>query len=125
MDFKEFHNLKGITEKDHEPGDAGILIHKGPPLFKDIDLGKTRAEITQALTNLLPGLEASIINEYTNRAIELQLNKSQLRDFAERAKSGALKLESIDTSAVSSNKETNPTNKKDIKGLANDGREIE
>ena len=99
MDFKEFHNLKGIKEKDLEPGDAGILVHEGEHIINDINLGKTRAEIHQTLTTLLPGFEPEIINEYTDKAMALKLDKSQLKDFAEQAKSG-LKLESMDTSAI-------------------------
>ncbi len=98
MDYKEFHNLKGIAEKDREPGDAGILIHEGQHIVEDINLGKTRAEIYEALTTLLPGLDESIINEFTDEAVKQKLEKGQLNSFAK------LKLETLDASATTKSK---------------------
>lgn len=98
MSFEEFHNLKGINEKDHEPDDAGILVHEGEPIVNDINLGKTRAEIKESLTNLLPGLDEETINQFTDEAMDKKLDKSELNSFA------SLKLESLDTSAIPENK---------------------
>ena len=98
MDFKEFHNLKGIAEKDREPGDAGILVREGQHILEDINLGKTRVEIHDALVSLLPGLDESIINEFTNEALSQKIEKAQLNSFAK------LKLETLDASATAETK---------------------
>ena len=111
MDYNEFHNLKGIAEKDREPGDAGILIHEGQYIVEDINLGKTRVEIHEALSTLLPGLDESIINEFTDEAVKQKLEKGQLNNFAK------LKLESLDASAV--------TKAKDIEEKTNNNDFIE
>lgn len=107
MSFEDFHELASIKEKDLEPGDAGILVHEGQHITNDINLGKTRAEIHEALTTLLPGLDEVTLDELTSRAIEHQISKEQLKDFANKEKAG-LKVESMDTSAIPQEKTQNP-----------------
>ena len=99
MDFKEFHNLKGIKDKDNEPGDKGVFIQEGQNIAKDINLGQTRQEIKNSLASILPGLDEPTLEELTNTAMEQNIQKDQLNDFAKKSSSG-LKLESMDTSAV-------------------------
>ena len=99
MDFKEFHNLKGIKDRDNEPGDKGIFIQEYHNIVKDINLGQTRQEIKTSLASLLPGLDEPTLEELTNTAIEQRIAKDQLKDFAQKSSPG-LKLETMDTSAV-------------------------
>ena len=121
MSMEDFHNLAGIKAKDGEPHDRGIFIKEDNinELPTSIDPTKqkiTREKIHESLSKEFNGADKNTLEEYTQMALALQLeDESQLDSFISDLveKTKGLRIESIDTSAVSTEKIQNTNDSKD------------